>query len=110
MANRTLTRSLAGLPALPIDRYRGIAAVLLIGMLVIAALAPLASPAGSPVALQEPPFDGQPPLTLADAIFNYPAESERQAVLPASKATILRVAPFSTEALNAIGGAMIIED
>ncbi len=110
MSTRTPAQVTTRLPALPIDRYRGIAAVLLIGMLLVAAFAPQAGTTAAAPPPPLPPFDGQPAPTLADSIFDYPAAAERELILPAPKSAVLRAAPGSADALSAIGGAMIIED
>src|SRR4051812_46107738 len=70
------------LPALPLDPFRGIATGLLIGLLAITALAPVLGGRANPDAVNVPPFDGRPPATLADTLFNYPAGLQRQPVEP----------------------------
>ncbi|HMA33959.1 MAG TPA: hypothetical protein VKY74_05700, partial [Chloroflexia bacterium] len=110
MSTQARSRPAILLPALPIERYRGIAAVLLAGLLVIAALAPLSDRPLPAEMLLPPPFDGQPVLSPSSAIFDYPAASQRVVAEPPPHNTILREPGLTTRALRAIAAHMLVED
>ncbi|MGI8586602.1 MAG: hypothetical protein ACR2M0_02805 [Chloroflexia bacterium] len=98
-----------GLPALPVERYRAIASVLLLGMLVISLLAPLGNTPAAPETFLPPTFDGRP-LAISDAIFDYPAEVERQTLDPPSHAAVLRAQGLTAYFLRTIAADMLTED
>jgi tetratricopeptide (TPR) repeat protein len=110
MSTRTAARPFAGLPALPIDQYRGIAVALLVGLLVIAAVAPLTTTPLPPESAVYPTFDGQPAALPANAVFDYLAGTQRIPTDPPPLATVLREPGLTTRALRAIVGEMMIED
>jgi tetratricopeptide (TPR) repeat protein len=110
MSTRSAARPFAGLPALPIDQYRGIAVALLVGMLVIAAVAPLTTTPLPPDSAVYPSFDGQPAPMPAAAVFDYLADAQRIPTDPPPRGTILREPGLTTRALRAIVGEMMTED
>jgi hypothetical protein len=110
MSTRTAARPFAGLLALPIDQYRGIAVALLVGMLVIAAVAPLTTTPLPPAGAVYPPFDGQPAALPANAVFDYLADAQRLPTDPPPRGTILREPGLTIRALRAIVGEMMTED
>ncbi len=92
-----------------LDRFRGIAAALLIALLVLAALAPLGDRAPNPAALDAPAFDGRPPATLADTLFNYPADTQRQPPEPPGFATGLHETGLTSRLLRSLAADMLLE-
>lgn len=92
-----------------LDRFRGLAAALLIALLVLAALAPLGDRAPNPAAVSGPAFDGQPPATLADGLFNYPADTQRQPPEPPGFATTLHETGLTSRLLRACAADMLLE-
>ena len=83
---------------------------MLAGLLVIAAVAPLRPRGLPPEAVTSPSFDGQPAATLAGALFDYPADTQRVAPDPPPRATLLREPGLTTAALRTLAGDSLTED
>lgn len=97
------------LPALPLDPFRGIATGLLIGLLAITVLAPVLGGRVNLDMVTVPPFDGRPPATLADTLFNYPAGLQRQPPEPPGFNATINEPGLTDRALRAIVADMQVE-